>query len=310
MRKSALITALILAATGTGLAQNQAGSTQPYRVPWATPQVFPEQDTPPPTSPFFPPKTTPQSSPTPLPGGPYRNSRFQKIGPDATYKRGSAGPEVLELQKTLIDLGFGLPAGADGQYGGQTEDAVKAFQSSQNLTKSGKLDKATLEALDRVAPAPGKKVWEDSKAAAALPPAPLVGDKKCRALIDLSEFRVSVYKEDGALERVFPLACGASKTPTHAGAKIVVERLADPSGLAWKLWPESKGKAFGDRLLDLSWYDPATGSSAGSDEELHGTYDRESIGSQSSHGCIRLYNENIEWMYQNLKVGDLVIVRP
>jgi len=35
----------------------------------------------------------------------------------------------------------------------------------------------------------------------------------------------------------------------------------------------------------------------------------ESIGSKSSHGCVRLTNENIEWLFQNLAVGDVVLIR-
>ena len=63
------------------------------------------------------------------------------------------------------------------------------------------------------------------------------------------------------------------------------------------------------RAKGLDWYNPETGVQTVSDEELHGTYDLESIGSNASHGCVRLTNESIEWLYQNLAIGDLVVIR-
>lgn len=224
-------------------------------------------------------------------------------------QRGAQGARVEALQKSLISLGFGLPAGADGDYGGQTEDAVKAFQSSADLPLTGKMDQATYQALTEVSPPPGKMIWEDPVAARSFPSPPDVSGKKVRVLIDLSEHRLSVYDSSGKLQRAFPVASGAPKTPTHPGIKVVVEKMADPTALAEKLWPESKGTAFGNRLIDLNWYDPKSGAESVSDEELHGTYDLYSIGSSASHGCMRVTNESVEWLYKNLQLGDVVLVR-
>lgn len=44
-------------------------------------------------------------------------------------KNGSVGADVMELQKLLMELGYNLPKyGADGEYGAETVEAVKAFQ--------------------------------------------------------------------------------------------------------------------------------------------------------------------------------------
>lgn len=223
-------------------------------------------------------------------------------------KVGDEGARVKDLQAALLDLGFGIPAGATGYYGSQTQDAVVAFQSSQNLKMTGIVDQATLARLEQVAPAAGVKVWDDFRPG-AVATQPVAGQKRVRALVDLSEHRVTVYDAEGKVERVFPVASGAVGTPTDTGLKVVYDKVADPSPIAWKLWPESAGRAFGDRLLDLSWYDAKTGASSGSGEEMHGTDARNSIGSQASHGCIRLYNENIEWLYANLQRGDLVLIQ-
>ncbi len=227
----------------------------------------------------------------------------------APLERGAKGARVKAVQQALISLGFGLPAGADEDYGGQTEAAVKAFQSSVHLPLTGKLDSSTYQKLCEISPHPGKTVWEDPVAAQSLPAPADVSGKKVRVLIDLSEHRLSVYDSLGKLQKAFPVASGAKETPTDIGIKVVCEKLDDPTALAEKLWPESKGAAFGKRLIDLNWYDPKSGAQRVSDEEMHGTYELNSIGSYASHGCVRLTNESIEWLYKNLQLGDVVLIR-
>ncbi|MCA9775709.1 MAG: murein L,D-transpeptidase [Candidatus Eremiobacteraeota bacterium] len=246
----------------------------------------------------------------------FQNERFSHPGLEKAYRGeltiqlGAEGEAVKRVQTALIDLGFGLPAGADGEFGGQTQDALMAFQSSRGIKTSGKIDQATLRSLDKVAPSKGMKVWQDAASAAtAVPAQPVVSGKKVRVLVDLSEHRLAVYNEGGQVERVFPVASGAWGTPTDTGVKVVYDRVADPSPIAWALWPESRGGAFGTRMMDLNWYNPETGASWGSGEELHGTYVRNSIGSYASHGCVRMQNEDIEWVYNNVRVGDIVLIQ-
>ena len=66
----------------------------------------------------------------------------------SVMKKGSRGEEVALLQKNLNALGF--PCGnADGKYGDQTAEAVKAFQKKHGLTVDGKAGPITLAAIQR-----------------------------------------------------------------------------------------------------------------------------------------------------------------
>lgn len=57
----------------------------------------------------------------------------------ATIRRGSTGPDVVECQQDLIQLGYDLsPYGADGKYGTKTMNAVKSFQSTHTDPATGK----------------------------------------------------------------------------------------------------------------------------------------------------------------------------
>ena len=63
--------------------------------------------------------------------------------------RGARGAAVRELQRRLREQGQGLPRfGVDGRFGRETERALRAFQSAQGLTPSGRLDARTRAALE------------------------------------------------------------------------------------------------------------------------------------------------------------------
>ncbi len=79
---------------------------------------------------------------------------------DGDLKPGEKGPDVRGFQTNLNELGFkgadGKPLKVDGEYGGNTQAAVSAFQKANGLPETGVADKAT---LDRV----GQQVKLDPK---------------------------------------------------------------------------------------------------------------------------------------------------
>lgn len=59
--------------------------------------------------------------------------------------RGCEGPDVTKMQEHLLALGYKLPKyGADGDYGGETREAVAAFQLNNGLPANGQADEKTL----------------------------------------------------------------------------------------------------------------------------------------------------------------------
>ena len=71
-----------------------------------------------------------------------------------TLKRGSTGPYVTLAQTELINKGYSCgSSGADGQFGKNTEAAVKAFQQDHGLKIDGIIGDQTWEALDSADPA-------------------------------------------------------------------------------------------------------------------------------------------------------------
>lgn len=65
-------------------------------------------------------------------------------------KRGMTGEDVKTLQETLMKVGYPLNTyGADGDFGAETEVAVRAFQGDNELTVDGKYGEKTHAALMR-----------------------------------------------------------------------------------------------------------------------------------------------------------------
>lgn len=73
----------------------------------------------------------------------------QKPAAHNTLSRGSYGPEVKTLQARLLALGYALPRyGVDGDFGTETEKAVRAYQRARGLDVDGIVGPLTWAALD------------------------------------------------------------------------------------------------------------------------------------------------------------------
>lgn len=64
----------------------------------------------------------------------------------ASYKRGSTGSVVTQIQQKLLNWGY-YSGAVDGIYGSKTEEAVKYFQRKNGLTVDGKAGTQTLNAM-------------------------------------------------------------------------------------------------------------------------------------------------------------------
>lgn len=72
-----------------------------------------------------------------------------RSGGGVLYAEGNRGAEVAEIQQKLFQEGF-LKDGPDGVYGPATVRAVRRFQEDKDLSVSGMVDEATMDALDQI----------------------------------------------------------------------------------------------------------------------------------------------------------------
>ena len=122
---------------------------------------------------------------------------------------------------------------------------------------------------------------------------------RTRILVDLSERRVTLYK-DGRKLLSAQAAIGASATPTPTGRFYVNQRLIphDPQG------------PFGPGAVGISAFSEVlTGWTQGGPIAIHGTNAPWSIGKAVSNGCIRLRNPVLRRVFAQALGGTPVVIR-
>lgn len=127
-----------------------------------------------------------------------------------------------------------------------------------------------------------------------------LSDNPYRVEIDRAGYSLKVFHlNDLWVETA--IAVGNGETPTPVGEFYLLELLqpSDPTG------------AYGPYAFGLSGFSEVLTSFGGADEAiigLHGTNDPSSLGTDVSHGCIRLENELIEQFAAVLPLGTPVVI--
>lgn len=125
----------------------------------------------------------------------------------------------------------------------------------------------------------------------------LTGDFRCE--VDKTRNEMEVYLNDRFFKRYLVGTGTDSSTPT--GEYVITLRIRHP------IWyrPDGQTIPFGDpeNLLGTHYLKldvPGIG--------LHGTWEPASVGSQSSAGCVRLVNDDIQELYHLLPEGTNVVI--
>jgi lipoprotein-anchoring transpeptidase ErfK/SrfK len=117
--------------------------------------------------------------------------------------------------------------------------------------------------------------------------------------------RLYLYRGTGFVRR-FSIAVGMPRYPTPLGRFTIVRRERnptwDPPNSDWAAGlgpvPPGPGNPLGTRWMGLSA--PGIG--------IHGTPAAYSIGTAASHGCIRMYIREAEWLFARVRVGTPVFI--
>jgi L,D-transpeptidase ErfK/SrfK len=127
-------------------------------------------------------------------------------------------------------------------------------------------------------------------------------------VINLAELRLYYFRGNEPV-RSFPVGIGREGAETRTGRTQVIRRREQPT---WIPTPSEKAEnpdlpdsvppgpdnPMGAYALYLGWTSYA----------MHGTDRPDSVGRRGSHGCIRLYPEDIEQLYPLVAVGTVVTV--
>jgi len=108
-----------------------------------------------------------------------------------------------------------------------------------------------------------------------------------RIIVDLSDRQL--YLLDGnVVVRGFPVGIGKMVTQTPSGEFKIINKQQNPGGPFGAFWMGLSKPSYG----------------------IHGTNDPSSIGREVSHGCIRMYNEDVIELSSLVPIGTRVTIRP
>ena len=128
-------------------------------------------------------------------------------------------------------------------------------------------------------------------------------------LCDTNSRALFYWSEDESVTRIYPTSIPLTDELTRRGTTEVVLKRPSPD---WRPTPDMLERnpdlpkyigpgpenPLGTRALNLSWQY----------YRIHGTNDIRKIGRRSSSGCIGLFNQHIEELYELAKVGTQVIL--
>ena len=106
------------------------------------------------------------------------------------------------------------------------------------------------------------------------------------------------YYENGKLVTTFSCATGKASTATPNGKFSIIHKEVNRPYYKDHIPGGSPKNPLGYRFLQLT----------SSGYAIHGTNVPSSIGGKVSHGCVRLQNANVEWLYDRVYVGTPVII--
>jgi lipoprotein-anchoring transpeptidase ErfK/SrfK len=123
-------------------------------------------------------------------------------------------------------------------------------------------------------------------------------------VIDKDSNRLFYYQE-GKLTKSFKVATGRKPSYTPEGLFTVHEKVKNRPWYKEKIKGGDPRNPLGDRWLGLKVVVSKKVSYA---YGIHGTNDEKSIGKHVSHGCIRMHNKDVHWLYDQIRVGTPVLI--
>lgn len=133
-------------------------------------------------------------------------------------------------------------------------------------------------------------------------------------VINLPELRLYYFSPDEDKIHVFPVGIGRQGLSTPLTSTVIGEKRKDP---VWRPTQEMQARYFAEHGKYLAKEVPAGPNNPfgkyalrlGTSEYLiHGTNKRFGIGMRASSGCIRMYDDDIKWLFENVAINTKVRV--
>ncbi|HEY2494338.1 MAG TPA: L,D-transpeptidase family protein [Paenibacillus sp.] len=111
------------------------------------------------------------------------------------------------------------------------------------------------------------------------------------------------YFRNGKLDKVFSVATGKDPSLTPEGSFKIVNKIKNRPYYKEKIAGGDPRNPLGDRWLGLE-----VNGTKGTTYAIHGNNNVNSIGKYVSAGCIRMKNEEIHWLFSQVKLNIVAII--
>lgn len=184
------------------------------------------------------------------------------------------GPDVLEVQQILKQLGL-YRGEADEYYGEITARSVREFQQIMNIPADGIV---------------GPETWNllNMRAARQAEPEQVTASARALPSIYIDTDKRTLKFDSDTLTKTYKVAVGKKTTPSPLGNWIIIQKALNPGGPFGVRWMR----------LNVPW----------GGYGIHGTNNPKSIGKAVSHGCIRMYNDDVIEVYDRTPIGTPVTI--
>lgn len=282
---------LLVGATGSAHAQQGPNPAPRPPAPQAAPRALPSAGV----------TANPIAAPAPVPAAravPPVQQPANLSAPEAAAETAAEDPDMAPPMPALTDV-------HDDILGEMTETVTFDKDTLLDIARSEELGLIELMAanpgIDPWYPGTGKRLTLPT--AHILPDAPRQG-----IVINVAELRIYYFHpEKGVLS--FPIGVGKEGFSTPLGRTKVVRKQDHPTWIPTEakrqedptlpaVVPPGPDNPMGEYALYLGWPTYA----------VHGTNQPWAVGRRVTRGCIRLYPEDIEWLFANVPVGTPVTV--
>ncbi|NER95372.1 MAG: L,D-transpeptidase [Symploca sp. SIO1B1] len=180
--------------------------------------------------------------------------------------------------------------------------AVASPNPNEGISNQTTLQKKPSESLPWQQLPPLGEPWQYLPELELIPESTL---QDTRLVLKLSERRVYFY-QDNQVQASYPVAIGRSGWETPTGNFEVIQMVSYPTWehpFTGELVPPGPDNPLGVRWIGFA----VKGENY---IGFHGTPNEELIGQAVSHGCVRMLNEDVVNLFEQVEIGTAVMVEP